>query len=220
MNHRDYKQFAAGEFFHIYNRGVGKMNIFRNKEDFNVFLSRLKENVFPESIDKSKLSKIDRKRKMLPPNSYDIVCYCLMPNHFHLLIKQLTDISISKLISKLCSSYSLYFNKKYDRVGALFQDQFKSVLIRTNEQLLWTSLYIHKNPLKAGLVENIEDYTWNSYLDYAGLKNDEMCKKEIILDQYHSSKEYLNQLRSEQLENKLIAFADLFIDAYDDKDPR
>lgn len=216
MNHRDYKQFAAGEFFHIYNRGVGKMNIFRNKEDFNVFLSRLKENVFPEFIDKSKLSKTDRKRKMLPPNSFDVVCYCLMPNHFHLLIKQLTDLSISKLVSKLCSSYSLYFNKKYDRVGALFQDQFKSVLIKTNEQLLWTSLYIHKNPLKAVLVKNIEDYAWNSYLDYAGLKNDGLCKKEIILDQYRSSKEYLKQLRSEQLEKKLITFADLFIDAYDE----
>lgn len=216
MNNRDYKQFAPGEIFHLYNRGVGKMNIYRDKEDYGFFLLRLKESLFPDLVDRSKLSKLERKRKILPPNSFDLICYCLMPNHFHLLIKQRTDLPISKLISKVCTSYSLYFNKKYDRVGALYQDQFKSVLISGNEQLLWTSLYIHKNPLEAGLVSDLDHYMWNSYMDYADLRDGILCNKEILLDQYHSPYEYLRQIKYKDFEKKSMVFSDLFIDADDE----
>jgi REP element-mobilizing transposase RayT len=164
------------------------MDIFRDEEDFKVFLFRLKENLFPELIKKKDFPKSAYRRKTLPFNSFDLIAYCLMPNHFHLLIKQNSDVSISVLMLKLCSGFSKYFNKKYDRVGSLFQDQFKAVLINKNEQLLWTSLYIHENPLKAEIVNDLSKYKWSSYLDYIGLQNNNICKKEIILEQFNLQK--------------------------------
>ena len=106
MNNRDYKEFAKDEIYHIYNRGVSKMDIFIDEQDFKVFLSRLKENLFSELIDYSLLPKQVIRRKVLPPNSYDLISYCLMPNHFHILIKQNTNLSISKIILKVFTGYS------------------------------------------------------------------------------------------------------------------
>ena len=168
MKNRDYKQFEKEGIYHIYNRGVGKMKIFEDEKDFRVFLYRLKENLFPEKnkIENSILKKKIYKRKLLPPNSFDLICYCLMPNHFHLVIQQKTNLPISKLILKICTGYSMYFNKKHGRVGSLFQGIFKAVPIENNEQLLWTSLYIHENPQKSKLVKKPENYEWGSLLDY------------------------------------------------------
>ena len=192
------------------------MKIFKDDEDYKVFLFRLKENLFPELIDNKNLRKSNYRRKVLPPGSFDLITYCLMPNHFHFLIKQNADLPISILILKLCGGFSKYFNKKYERVGSLFQDQFKSVLIESNEQLLWTSLYIHENPLKGSLVENLQDYEWSSYLDYADIKNDLLCKKELILEQFHSSQSYLEYFKNPEINkdisNKMIGCQDLLID--------
>ena len=218
MKNRDYKNFIENEYFHIYNRGVGKMNIFLDDQDKSVFMSRLHENIYPE---KAKLEiniggkKKKIERKLLPSNSFELVSFCLMPNHFHLLIKQLTNLPISKLVSKICTSYSMYFNKKYGRVGSLFQDAFKAVQIETNQQLLWLSLYIHENPSKAGIVENLEKYKWSSFLEYIGLSKG-ICKKDIILGQYKNRSEYLSHFKNlkekEQVQNNLIGIQDLLID--------
>ena len=191
MNTRDYKNFSSGGFYHIFNRGTGKMNIFCDREDYILFLNRLFENIYPPP--RPPPTKYGYIRRTLPPESFDILCYCLMPNHFHILLRQNTEIPISKLVSKVCTSYAKYFNKKYDRVGTLFQDQFKAVLVTSNDQLLWLSSYIHKNPLKAGLVSNLYDYKYSSYLDYVGRSRDALCKKNIVLEQCGSSVETYNR---------------------------
>ena len=217
MRNRDYKNFAKGEFFHVYNRGVGKMDIFKDEADMSVFMNRLYENLFPEKQKRE--TEIGKKkkyeRKLLPPNSFDLISYCLMPNHFHLLIKQLTDLPISQLMLKVCTGYSMYFNKKYDRVGSLFQDVFKTVAIETNEQLLWVSLYIHENPIKSGLVKKLEEYRWSSFLDYIGI-NKGICNKDVILGQYKDPTSYLQYFRDPQLhedtQNLMIGSEDIFID--------
>jgi len=194
------------------------MNIFLDKEDFNVFLYRLKENLFPELLDQSKLPKDAARRKTLPPNSFDLISYCLMPNHFHLLIQQKTKLPISQLISKICTGYSKYFNKKYDRVGSVFQDKFKSVRVETNDQLLWTSFYIHENPRKALLVDNLLNHPWSSYREYADLDTRPfvLCKKELITEQFQSPKKYLeyftNPRLGQKISEKLISCLDLTID--------
>jgi REP element-mobilizing transposase RayT len=187
MNRRDYKKFAKGEYYHIYNRGVGKMDIFNNASDYENFIKRLhlilghKENfvrgVRPLSI------------KPVPKGSFTIVAYCLMPNHFHILIRQNTEISVTELISKLCTSYSMYFNKKYRRVGTLFQDTFKSINIDGNEYLLWLSAYIHQNPVVAGIAWDLSQWKWSSYSEYVeGVEG--MCGKDVILEQYKNKIEY------------------------------
>lgn len=196
MKNRDYKQFAPDNYFHVYNRGNGKMVIFRDEEDYKFFLSRLKENLFPEEERvplsprgaPSLVGKI-YVRKSLPPNAFSLTCDCLIPNHFHLLIKQNSELPIGKLILKVCTGYSMYFNKKYDRVGSLFQDQFKAALVDDNSYLVWLSAYIHQNPKVAGLVDKPEDYKWSSYREF--IKGERgICDKEIILSQFKSIDDY------------------------------
>ena len=106
-NNRDYKNFLSGNYYHLYNRGNNKQHIFIDDEDKKVFLFFLAEGVFP---GRNK-TKTKRPRRLLPPGSFDVHAYCIMPNHYHLLVKQHADISIARLIQKVCTSYVKYFNK-------------------------------------------------------------------------------------------------------------
>jgi putative transposase len=92
-------------------------------------------------------------------------------HHFHLLIEQCGDTSLSNIISKICASYAKYVNKKYKRVGHVFQDKFKAVLIESNEQLMWTCAYIHMNAVKDGIIKHPSEYMWSSYNDYVSDRN-------------------------------------------------
>lgn len=171
---RDYKIFAPGEFFHIYNRGNNKQDIFIDDSDYKFFILRLKQNLYPDRFDELKIQS-------LPLGSFSLISYCLMPNHFHLLIRQNSEIPTSKLMLKICSSYSKVFNKKYERVGHLFQDQFKQVLIGRNEYLKWVIAYICQNPKTAGLIKHPADYKWSSYLEHiGGLVNRGVCENDIL----------------------------------------
>ncbi len=183
MNNRDYKKSGAGTYYHIFNRGNNKNDIFLNNEDFNFFLLRLKQNLFPDDKSRERLS-------LLPENSFSLISYCLMSNHFHLLLRQNGEISSSKLLSKLCTSYSKYFNKKHERIGHLFQDQFKQVMIDDNAYLVWLTAYIHQNPKVANLVDNLEEYRWSSYPEFVGLRETTLCDKSVILEQYQGIKEF------------------------------
>lgn len=197
MGIRDYKNFTLGEHYHIFNRGVGRMKIFRNNQDYGVFLSRMRENLFPNlklKLEEGALLGGKKRyiytRKSLPKGAFSLIAYCLMPNHFHLLIKQNTDIPISKLLLKICSSYSIYFNKKYNRVGSLFQDQFKAEIVNKNEYLIWLSAYIHLNPRVANIASDSLSWEWSSYPEYLKLSENRLCEKNIILDQFESLKNY------------------------------
>jgi len=130
------------------------------------------------------------KRKQLPTGAFSLICYCLMPNHFHLLIRQNTDVKVSKLILKLCTGYAKYFQKKYDRTGHLFQGPFKAIHIENESYLMWLSAYIHQNPPIAGIVTNLEDYPWSSYLDYIGKRNENICEKDVILEKFKEKTGY------------------------------
>jgi len=183
MVNRDYKDSAPGTYFHVYNRGNKKEDIFLDESDFRFFLLKLRQYLLPDEKDKSRLS-------LLPKDSFSLISYCLMPNHFHLLIRQNLDIPTSKLLLRVCTSYSKYFNKKYDKVGHIFQDQFKQVTIGDNDYLKWLSCYIHQNPKVAGLVSKIADYGWSSYRDFIGKDSNGICDKEIILSQFDSSNDF------------------------------
>lgn len=176
MNKRDYKNFLPGNIYHIYNRGNNKEKVFHDEQDYRAFLFRLglvlgftiedlnKENLLALPYSRIRINDIGR-------NNFKIHSFCLMPNHFHLLVEQVGDTSISKLISKTCTSYSMYLNKKYNKVGNTFQDTFKSVLIEGNEQLMWIFEYIHSNPVKDRLVKTAGEYPWSSYNDFINNRN-------------------------------------------------
>ncbi len=206
MNNRDYKDSAPGTCFHIYNRGNKKDNIFLDESDFRFFLRRLKQHLFPEEKNESRLV-------LMPKDSFSLISYCLMPNHFHLLLRQNLDTPTSKLLLRVCTSYSKYFNKKYDKVGHIFQDQFKQVTIGDNDYLKWLSCYIHQNPKVAGIVKKPEHYKWSSYLDFIGKESNSMCDKEIVLSQFKNNKDFENFTKSSYdiIKNK-VELTDLFFD--------
>lgn len=189
MNNRDYKEFAPGNFYHIFNRGNNKEKIFFDEKDYKVFLFRLGLSLGfeEEELNKNNLTSVPYARIRITEtnkSNFKLHAFCLMPNHFHLLIEQCKDKTISGLISKTCTSYSKYINKKYRRVGHLFQDQFKSVLVEDNPQLMWTSSYIHMNPVKDGFVNSPEKYEWSSYRDFIGERNLPIISKDLLIETF------------------------------------
>ncbi len=121
-----------------------------------------------------------------------------MLNHYHLLVKQNREGGITEFLGKLSNSYTKYFNTKYNRVGQLFQGEFKAVLIESDEQLMHVSRYIHLNPIASLLVKDLESYSWSSYLEYLGLTNSGFCNKEDILGLFKNTQAY-NQFVSDQI---------------------
>jgi REP element-mobilizing transposase RayT len=192
---RDYKHFAAGECYHIFNRGNGKMDIFLSDDDYSFFLFRLKEYLFPgrrrcPSAETAIGAEERYTREAFPEDSFSLIAYCLMPNHFHLQIRQNMDVSISALMLRLGGSYAKCFNKKYDRVGSLFQDQFKAVSITSDNQMAALSAYIHQNPKVAGLVRSPEDWAYSSYPEYLGLRKGTLVDTGIVLEGFGGIRDY------------------------------
>lgn len=134
-------------FYHVFNRGINKQRIFIDTDDYRFFLNKLK------------------KLK----NKYDFSIYavCLMPNHFHISIQTRKD-SISKIMSSLTTSYSMYFNRKYTHFGPVFQNRFKSILIENDSYFMTLSRYIYLNPVKAGLVTDPILYPYSSLKEMLG----------------------------------------------------
>jgi len=168
------KNYRAGGYYHVYNRGVEKRDIFLDEIDYSVFFSYLREYLMPK-IEGDKKS-LDRHLKNYTDN-VDLLCHCLMPNHFHLLLKQMEERTISELVSSLTIKYSMYFNKRYRRGGRLFQGVFKAVEVTSNEQLVYLTKYIHLNPGQ----ENALNYEHSSIGNYLGMLTQPWVKPEEIL---------------------------------------
>lgn len=183
---------APGYFYHVFNRGVEKRDIFMNPRDYERFLRTAKYYQYSGPKPKfSRLTQVGLKKfdPVLNRKLVEIISYCLMPNHFHLLLKQLVKNGISVFISQICNSYTKYFNTKNNRVGALFQGVFQAVLVDSDEQLIHLSRYIHLNPLVSLLVKDLKAYPWSSYNQYTqGIEG--MCSTELILSLFSNKEEY------------------------------
>ncbi len=161
-------QFRAGEHYHVYNRGHSGGPIFLERANYAHFLYSWQRLVGDAVV---------------------VVCYCLMPNHYHLLVQLHTD-ELSDLLQRLMLSYSRAFNRWSQRSGSLFQGPFQAIHIGRDEYLLHLSRYIHLNPVAAGLVPHPEDWEFSSYRDYVGLRNGHLPKAGIVLDQLGSAQDY------------------------------
>ncbi|MFA6251751.1 MAG: transposase [Candidatus Paceibacterota bacterium] len=172
-------KLVEGEYYHIYNRGNSKQIIFHNDHDYQYFikllyLSNSTNNFKIQNITGDKLS-FDRGQNII-----SLGAYCLMPNHFHLLITSKIENGISKFMQKLTTGYSMYFNKKYKRSGVLFEGKFKSQHAGDDIYLKYLFSYIHLNPIKliqsdwkeVGITNKLqalnflENYRYSSYLNY------------------------------------------------------
>lgn len=142
------KNYDDNGFYHIYNRGVEKREIFLDDQDYHVFLSYLKLYLSPAD-DLEKVSPSKKLKNFF--GEVELLCYCLMPNHYHMIIKQHLSTSIVGFIRCVSTKYAMYFNKKYKRSGHLFQGVYRAVTIDSEPQLIHLSRYIHRNPDPAGL---------------------------------------------------------------------
>lgn len=214
-------KFAKNHIYHIYNRGVEKRNIFIDDDDRQRFIHYLfelndKENAnnltfyFNQSageIEPSCLKKERRPRKLL----VEILAFVIMPNHYHLLLKEREDGGIVKFMQKLGTGYSMYFNKKYERVGGLFQGRFKAVLINKDAHFMYLPHYIHLNPLylnyggSTSIVKKLDflkNYRWSSFPDYVGKKNfPSVTSRAFLLDFFGGSEKYKKDIEN-WLKNK------------------
>ncbi|MFZ2523431.1 MAG: transposase [Minisyncoccia bacterium] len=185
------EKIVVGEYYHIYNRGVDKGIIIKDKRDLGRLIKCLELFNSKEPIGSLRDIKLgDHKIKT---KLVEIVSYCLNRNHFHFLLKEMSEGGISEFMKRLTGGYTWYFNSKYRRSGSLFQGTFKSVLVTSNEQLLYLSAYInlnnrvHQPSNPSGLTAGIEVSSWK---EYVGESSRNICKKEIILEQFKSTKEY------------------------------
>ena len=180
---------SVGEFYHVYNRGVEKRSIFTDKKDWDRFDKLLylanssQAFAFRELEDKG-IDTIERGNPIVA-----IGAYVLMPNHFHVLVKEITQNGLSTFMKKLATGYSMYFNKKHERVGPLLQGRFKAEHVIRDEHLKYLYAYIHLNPVKlvepkwkeTGIknkdraIKFIKQYHYSSYEDYCSINRQE-CK--------------------------------------------
>ncbi len=165
-------QLTEGYIYHVYNRGNNKQPIFFSEENYLYFLKSVQKTIAQCS---------------------DILCWCLMPNHFHFLIHANADSVIeikdgsfprqqfSQSIKQLLSSYTKAINKQNDSTGSLFQQKTKAICVMDSHKYYGATVfyYLHQNPMKAGLVHKMEDWEYSSFKDYIGLRHGNLCNKEL-----------------------------------------
>jgi putative transposase len=191
-------KFIEGEIYHVFNKSISNYGIFKDLKNGQRFLNTV-EYYNNKFITRSysqftKRKKFDYKNIIYPGDNSlcKILTYCVMPDHYHFLLKILKNNSFSKFISNVENSFTRYFNIKFNRKGPLWQNPFKSVEIRSNEQLLHVSRYIHLNPTTNRLVDCPEDWIFSSYKDIIAdksLLNDFM--KEISIDDVSDYKHFV-----------------------------
>lgn len=190
--------FSPGEYYHIYNRGVEKRKIFSNHSDYERFVALLyimnqpNNFVFRDFLRTKNLADIFDESQDSPIVS--IVAYCLMPNHFHLILQEHEEGGITKFMSKVLTSYSMYFNLKYERSGSLFMHPFRSKHIDNESYYLYIHSYIHLNPIS--LIQS----DWKE----VGIKN--YKKAQEFLDSYQYSS-YLDFQKEGRKESRILDFS-------------
>jgi len=210
--------FVTGEIYHVYGRGVEKRDIFMDDRDryrgihdlFEFNDTRPAQSSY-HNVQSSevRLQKIEKRPRTL---LVEIICFCFMPNHYHLMLRQLVDGGITLFMRKFGTGFTNYFNIKYDRVGSLFQGKFKAVHIEKQAHLLYLPHYIHLNPLDlympewrdrkirnvAKALKFLETYRWSSYPDIIGKKNfPSVSQRKFLNEMYGSptSEVYRNEIK-------------------------
>jgi REP element-mobilizing transposase RayT len=178
------EEIRSGHYYHLYNRGVNRQPIFFAQANWAFF--------------------IERMRHYFGPNWVEMVAYCLMPNHYHMLVCARCDDLGHRIMQPFTVSYTKAINKQQDRVGPLFQGPFQARLVDEDRYLNHLSRYIHLNPVMAGLVNKPEQWIFSSYRDYVGLRKGTLPDPTIVMSQFPSAQAYVAYVRSYQPQNRQI----------------
>jgi putative transposase len=180
-------------FYHVYNRGINKQPVFLEPTDYTVFLNLLKRYL-------SKIPESHPKNGSYPSFYYDVelLAFCLIPNHFHLLLYQVKDQGIANFLKSVSTSYGMYFNKKYGRVGPVFQGRFKASIVQKDAYLHHVSRYIHLNPT------NYKTWDYSSYQYYCGNHSAEWLRTERVMELLDNDKEAYRTFVSDYEEQKAL----------------
>ncbi len=250
-------KFETGEIYHIFNRGVEKRDIYLEESDYFRFIYSLYEcndenavNMRDRTKERIKRNKTKNDKGATFANSkndkggtfvimegeplVEILAFTLMPNHYHLIVRQLVDGGISLFMKKVGNTYVPYFNNKYgrNRMGSLFQGSFKAVHLKNDEQFIYLVWYVFTNPLdlleenwrKEGIknskkaINYLESYKWSSYLDCIGIKNfPSVTKRDFLTDNFgeqSSIKHFIEERISEEekIKNSLDKVRDLSLE--------
>ena len=203
-------ELANEEFYHIFNRGIDRRDVFLSSKDYERFL--LSMELLNDENDGLMIAWRDykksnpgicldnflklgfRKRDYL----VEIVAYCLNPNHYHFILKQIKDRGVEKFMHKIGISHTKYFNKKNKRNGSLFQGKFKAVHIDSNEYLLYLSAYVNNNNFIHGYSGN-ENWPYSSLAEYLGNQSSGLIKKDAVLGQFRDINEYKKFMKNNAL---------------------
>jgi putative transposase len=194
-------QFANNQYYHIFNRGVDKRDVFVEERDYQRFYLSLtlmndeknglmigwrnyKESHSNASVDEFLRLSLSERKKLV-----EIVSFCLNPNHYHFILEQILDRGIEKFMHRIATGYTRYFNDKYHRSGSLFQGVFKAYQMKSNSQLLRMLVYVGCNSEIHGLCSAV-DYKWCSFSEYFMKKNKQLCNTKIISSHFRNDRDY------------------------------
>jgi len=205
---------VTGRVYHVLNKSIAGYEIFNDDFEFNRFLETF---VYYQSKNNLKFSEFSNHKEyyselvdlaLLDRERYiQMIAYCLMPTHFHFIIKQLKDNGISKFLNDVLNSYTRFFNTKHKRKGPLWVGNTKKVLVETDEQLLHLTRYIHINSTTAYIVDRPEDWKFSSYMEFLNKSDKEfkICKFDDLLDiNPDSYREFINDRIDYQRDLKKI----------------
>ncbi len=167
---KDLLTWQSGMYYYIYNRGVGKSILFRKPTNY--------------------LYVIEKLQKYSLENLVSVIAYCLMPNHYHLLLRQDGEQPAGNVPQSIFNSYSKAYNLKYSHSGTLFEGRFRAKPVKTTSHLLHLCRYIHGNPVKDDLVTDLADWRWSNYLEWIGKRKSSLVDDEFIKTQFVNGQEY------------------------------
>lgn len=193
--------FFTDQIYHVFNRGIDKRPTFTDKREYNRAVNSMHYYTYLKPLRKYSyfldLSNDEQKKYLAAITDskklVEILAFCLMPNHFHLLLKQLSENGISKFMNNFLNSYTRYFNTKHVRIGSLFLNQFKAVRVENDEQLIHVTRYIHLNPITSFLVKDfdkLKKYNWSSLSEYLYPQEVKFTSTKFFLDFFSKNNTY------------------------------
>jgi len=201
-------KIAPGEYYHLFNRAVNKQVIFHDVRDYARFLFLIlyfqSEIKFPQigrivkEFVKSRAFDTGDEQEISKNRTVELVAFCIMPNHFHLIVKELEEGGIADYMQRVLTAYSKYYNVKYEKSGHVFQGPYRVVHIENDRQMLYLSAYVHRNPRELkGWLGREGSYPWSSYTDFVERNRwSKLLMPDIILGSFKGPEKYKKYLKT------------------------